>query len=96
MGMTLQDTLFNWLQIKIVSDARPEDNSAKETLDFFALILTEDHKLEYFNISDIDDSSIYVQYVSAGIITNQKFDRERSEQLLKDIEENPKYNWNHE
>ena len=27
--MVLQDALFNWLQMKIVSDARPEDGAAK-------------------------------------------------------------------
>ncbi len=34
--MNLQDTLFNWLQISIVAEARPEDGAARETKDFFS------------------------------------------------------------
>jgi len=56
------------------------------------LILTEDHKLTSYHVSDTTDSLIYIQYELEGINTIQKFDRERAEQLLKDIEENPKYN----
>lgn len=32
--MQLMDTLFNWLQIKVVWDARPADRSAKDTVEF--------------------------------------------------------------
>ncbi len=38
--MNLQDTLFNWLQISIVAEARPEDGAARETKDFFRAHLT--------------------------------------------------------
>jgi hypothetical protein len=90
--MVLQDALFNWLQIKIVSDARPEDGAAKETLDFFTLILTEDHKLTSFCISGSDETMLYVQYEVDGKSKKQMIDRERAEQLLTDINSNPKYN----
>ena len=33
--MRLDDALFNWLQIQIVAEARPDDNAAAETRDFF-------------------------------------------------------------
>jgi hypothetical protein len=90
--MVLQDALFNWLQIKIVSDARPEDGAAKETLDFFEQILTEDHKLTSFGISGSDETMLYVQYEVDGKVKKQMIDRERAGQLLTDINSNPKYN----
>jgi hypothetical protein len=90
--MVLQDALFNWLQIKIVSDARPEDGAAKETLDFFEQILREDHKLTSFSISGSDETMLFVQYEVDGKSKKQMIDRERAEQLLTDINSNPKYN----
>jgi hypothetical protein len=90
--MVLQDALFNWLQIKIVSDARPEDGAAKETLDFFEQILKEDHKLTSFGLSGSDETMLYVQYEVDGKSKKQMIDRERAEQLLTDINSNPKYN----
>jgi len=90
--MTLQDALFNWLQIRIVSEARPDDLSAKETLDFFGLILTEDHKLNNLKVTDSDETKISISYEHEGKNEVQTFHRERAVQLLKEIEENPKYN----
>ncbi|WP_409341283.1 hypothetical protein [Paenibacillus sp. MBLB4367] len=89
--MTLQDALFNWLQIKIVSEARPDDQAAKETLDFFEQILTEDHKLTSFRIAAQDATMVHVQFEADGKSKKQLFDLEHSRQLLVDIESNPKY-----
>jgi hypothetical protein len=90
--MVLQDALFNWLQMKIVSDARPEDGAAKETLDFFWIILAEDHHLSDIEVGIEDGEKLFVQYVVNGESKKQIFDRERAEQLLTDINSNPKYN----
>jgi hypothetical protein len=90
--MVLQDALFNWLQMKIVSDARPEDGAAKETLDFFNIILMEDHHLSDIKDGVEDGDKLYIQYVVDGESKKQTFDRERAEQLLTDINSNPKYN----
>lgn len=90
--MKLQDALFNWLQIRIVADARPEDNAARETVDFFADILQEDHHLSHVAISAVDETMYHVQYEAEGKTKRQLFDRETAEQLLADIEANPKYN----
>ena len=40
---SVQDSLYNWLTIKVVSDARPEDIAATETEEMFLSILTEEH-----------------------------------------------------
>jgi hypothetical protein len=90
--MVLQDALFNWLQMKIVSDARPEDGAAKEKLDFFALILNEDHHLTEIVVNAEDETFINIHYVLEGESKKHTFDRERVEQLLTDINSNPKYN----
>lgn len=90
--MKLQDALFNWLQIKLVSEARTEDRAARETLDFFEQILREDHHLDRFDIVEQDDTSIVIETHCGDQISRQKIDRERAEQLLDSINENPKYN----
>lgn len=90
--MNLQNALFNWLQIKTVADARPDDHAAKETLGFFEVILTEDHKLSNFEVANIDDTMYFIRYESEGKSKTQMFGRDEVEQLLEDINSNPKYN----
>src|SRR4051794_11483022 len=90
--MVLQDALFNWLQMKIVSDARPDDKAALDTLDFFAIILTEDHHLTEIVTGSENEAKLFIQYQVDGETKKSTFDRERAEQLLTDINSNPKYN----
>lgn len=90
--MRLEDALFNWLQIRIVADARPDDNAAKDTLAFFEQILQEDHGLSAFDIAKIDETMIHVRYEKDSRAKLQLFPRESGEQLLLDIIDNPKYN----
>lgn len=90
--MNLRDALYNWLQIKLVAIDRPEDQAAQETLQFFATILQEDHKLDSFEVVDIDDCTLGVKYRNKQEEAIEKFDRELTEQLLHDINSNPKYN----
>jgi len=90
--MTLHDALFNWLQMKIVCTARPDDRAARDTLDFFEQILREDHRLTAFDVAEEDDAAIHVQYTVSGKENWQRFDRELAEKLLEDINSNPKYN----
>ncbi|NIK75891.1 hypothetical protein FHS15_000991 [Paenibacillus castaneae] len=90
--MKLEDALFNWLQIKLVANARPDDGAAQDTVLFFAQILTEDHGLTEFAIAKTDNTMIHVTYEKDGRTKLQLYPRERCEQLLTDIEANPKYN----
>lgn len=90
--MRLQDAIYNWLQIKLVADARPDDLAARETEQFFAEILTEDHKAGDVRIAQSDETKYYVEYVFEGELVTRAFDREAADQLLSDIESNPKYN----
>lgn len=90
--MRLEDAIFNWLQMKVVVDARQDDGAASETLAFFDTILQEDHKLESYTITEPDEFTYVVNYVQDGQNFTLKFDREAACKLLEDINSNPKYN----
>lgn len=90
--MKLQDALFNWLQMKIVFDNRPDDRAAKDTLEFFEMILREDHGLTAFEIERNDDRFYYVTIDGKDGTETKKFDKEMADQLLADINGNPRYN----
>jgi hypothetical protein len=90
--LTLQDALFNWVQMAIVAEARPEDQAARDTRDFFEQILREDHGLTAFHIEQKDDTMLSIRYEHEGKSKKQMFDRETTEKLLDDIRSNPKYN----
>lgn len=91
--MKLQDALFNWLQMRIVLAARPDDWAAGETLAFFEEILVEDHKLSALSTARTDEDMIEVRYCDeAGSSQTVRFPREMAEKLLTDIQAEPKYN----
>ncbi|TBL78120.1 hypothetical protein [Paenibacillus thalictri] len=90
--MNLQDALFNWLQIKLVAEGREEDGAARDTLAFFEEILRDDHKLNSFLVDRADETMYHVRYELDGKSKIQMFDRELADQLLSDINSNPKYN----
>jgi hypothetical protein len=90
--MKLEDALFNWLQIKIVAEARPDDLSAKNTVDFFEEILYQDHKLDNVKIESAGDDLLQIWYDLEGVTHKKSFDREMTEQLLHEINANPRYN----
>lgn len=91
--MKLQVALFNWLQIHIVSEQRPDDGAAKETVQFFETILKEDHELTSFEAClDGSDERYVITYWREEEMSTEVFDREDAERLWQDIEANPKYN----
>ncbi|MFF2886776.1 hypothetical protein [Paenibacillus sp. NPDC057967] len=90
--MRLEDALFNWVQIRLVADARQEDGAARDTLAFFEEILQEDHGLSSFEIERADETMLYVRYVKDGRALLKLYPREAGEQLLHDINATPKYN----
>ncbi len=80
------DALFYWLQMKWVSSAHPDDEAARETLFFFAQILSEDHELVSFDVSSEDAGKVYVTYVKANESERTVwFDRDAVEQLNRDM-----------
>ncbi|GAA4858068.1 hypothetical protein GCM10023310_41550 [Paenibacillus vulneris] len=89
--MKLEDALFNWLQMKIVSEARPDDKAAEETRLFFEEILREDHAVSELETQD-DEERIHIVCKVNGAPNKLFFDKDYAEQLLHDINSNPKYN----
>lgn len=84
--MPLMDALFYWLQMKWVFSTHPDDEAARETLVFFAQILSEDHELVSYEVSAEDEAKIHVTYFKAdGSSRTVWFDREAVEQLGRDL-----------
>ncbi|MGG1553094.1 hypothetical protein [Paenibacillus ferrarius] len=91
--MKEQDAFFNWLQMHIVAEARPDDGAAKETLDFFEMILTEDHGVSGLDVEIAEERDLVViRYVQQGEAKSVQFDLESAAKLLEDIRSNPVYN----
>lgn len=84
--MSLMDALFYWLQMKWILAARPDDEAAKETLFFFAQILSDDHELASFDVDKIESGKVYVTYTKTdGSSRTVWFDQDAVEQLNRDM-----------
>lgn len=91
--MNLKDAMYNWLQMKIVVEARPHDEAALETLDFFDEILKDDHKVSEIEL-EMKEGYYHIHY-NIDHETDRltlRFDQELAEKLLDEINSNPKYN----
>ncbi|WP_273850275.1 hypothetical protein [Guptibacillus spartinae] len=89
--MNLQDTLYNWLSIKVVANERKGDQAAQDTYEFFHEILKEDHQLSNLNV-EVSQGYYVVRYRQNGEEDSKKFPVELIEALLASIENEPKYN----
>jgi hypothetical protein len=91
MSMQLKDALFNWLQIRIVWDARQSDRSARDTVRFFEDLLREDHGVTD-PVKREEGSDYVVRYLREGKEEEARFPRDEADRLLKDIQAEPRYN----
>lgn len=87
--MNRVDALFNWLQSKVLADARPHDRAAAETREFFEDLLRRDHGVERLEVA-VDATMYTVRFVAGGKTGLQMFDRDAVEQLLRDVTEREK------
>ncbi|EMA6341313.1 hypothetical protein ACO11K_001155 [Bacillus cytotoxicus] len=55
---SVQDALYNWLTIKIIVEARPDDIAAQETYELFHNILYEDHQLKNVKVEKREEMYI--------------------------------------
>jgi hypothetical protein len=85
---SVQDALYNWLSIKVVCDARPEDTAARETLDLFDDIIKNEQHLTNIEVTT-DDVMYYVTYIHEGESKKTRFPRELIEVMLKQINQEP-------
>lgn len=89
--MKLNDAIYNWLQIKVVAEARPKDQAAQETYAFFSNILKEEYDLQIEKVEK-DDTLYKVFYVYNGEEKLARFSCESVDYLLESIENEPKFN----
>ena len=85
---SLQDAIYNWLTIKIVSDARPEDTAAKDTTELFEQILADEHNVESKELKR-DALMYYVTVVQEGNSKEYRFPRDFIEVMLDQIRQEP-------
>ncbi|KMJ58487.1 hypothetical protein AB685_11425 [Bacillus sp. LL01] len=92
---SLQDTLYNWLTIKVVAEARPDDKSAQDTRELFEGILLDDHKLANIVVSK-EDPMYYVEYDKDGERHKVRFPIELIDVMLEQIQNEPDKYHNYE
>lgn len=85
---SLQDTLYNWLTIKVVKDARPDDTAAADTEKMFGDMLVNEHGLSNIDIEK-DEIMYYVHYEQNGETKKSRFPRELIEVMLDQINLEP-------
>ncbi|MGI8385645.1 hypothetical protein [Robertmurraya sp. P23] len=85
---SLQDTLYNWLTIKVVVDERPDDTAAADTEKMFYDMLVEDQGIQNIEVTT-DAVMYYVHYDIDGERKSNRFPRELIEVMLNQINESP-------
>lgn len=84
----VQDSLYNWLTIKVVSDARPEDIAATETEEMFLSILKEEYGITELMIHK-EVEFYHLSYRLKDESKTTRFPRELVEGMLDQINESP-------
>ncbi|MBB6443697.1 hypothetical protein [Bacillus benzoevorans] len=85
---SIQDAVYNWLTIKVVSDARPRDLAAVETEKMFFSILETEHALADITIEK-DEQMYYVSFIKGGKQEKLRFPRDLIEVMMNQINEAP-------
>jgi hypothetical protein len=84
---SVQDTLYNWLTIKAVCDARPDDTAAQDTLNLFEEMIAELH-LSNIEVTK-DDVMYYVSYQQGEETKKTRYPQELIEVMLNQINQEP-------
>jgi hypothetical protein len=85
---SLQDALYNWLTIKVVADARPDDQAAWETERLFAEILKNDFQVTNLHITK-DEAMYLITYEKDEQQKTTRFPVELIEAMLEQINSEP-------
>jgi len=85
---SLQDVLYNWLTIKVVYDARPDDTAAEETFHHFEEIVKSEYQVAILEVTK-DDVMYHISYQRGEEIKKARFPRELIEIMLKQINQEP-------
>lgn len=85
---SLQDTLYNWLTIKVVADARPDDTAAQETFELFADMLKSDHNVSNIKVEK-DELMYFIIFEKDGEEKKARFAAELIDIMYDEIEKEP-------
>lgn len=85
---SLQDSLYNWLTIKVVCDERPEDKAAVETKELFDDILQNEHRVTDLIVTT-DAVMYYLEYKHQNELKKARYPRELIEIMLNQINQEP-------
>ncbi len=86
--MSLQDKLYNWLTIKVVTDARPEDTAALETKEMFEELLVKENGIHSPKVT-MDDDMYFIMVEVDGTEKTYRFPRDLIEVMLDQINDEP-------
>lgn len=86
--MSLQDKLYNWLTIKVVTDARPEDTAAIDTKEMFEQLLADENGIQSPEVT-MDEDMYYIKVETDGNQKTYRFPRELIEVMLDQINDEP-------
>ncbi|MFE4349509.1 hypothetical protein [Peribacillus butanolivorans] len=85
---SLQDALYNWLTIRVVCDARPDDSAARDTEMFFMQMLKNDHHVIIDSVSKIEPF-YFVEFLIGDEMKKQRFPIELIDIMLDQIQLEP-------
>lgn len=80
----LRDAAYNWLTIRIVYDARPDDTAARDTVQLFEKNLEEDHRIDRYAYEK-KDGWYTVFFTKDGKDGQFRYREEMVEVMLKQI-----------
>lgn len=84
----LMDAVYNWLTIRIVYDARPDDTAARDTVRLFEQTLEDDHGVDRYSYKK-RDGWYTVEFTKDGIDDQFRFREEMVEVMLKQVLSHP-------
>ena len=85
---SLMDAVYNWLTIRIVYDARPEDTAARDTVHLFEQTLVADHGVDRYSYEK-KDGWYTVVFTKDGNADELRFREEMVEIMLKQVLSHP-------
>jgi hypothetical protein len=86
--MSLQDKLYNWLTIKVVVEARPEDTAARDTMNMFEQLLANENGIHSPEVTT-DEDMYYIEVKTDDKQKTYRFPRELIEVMLDQINDEP-------
>lgn len=84
---SIQDALYNWMTIKVVCDARPDDTAALDTLAFFEKLLVEKEVIIQSLFKE--EPFYFIEYLFKNEVKKQRFPIEVIDVMLNQIKAEP-------